>query len=165
MSFSHLCIATAMCDDCIDASQPVRTGRESNLRIRLQRAVYLPATLSALYVFCMYRFCVADIEPFTTLSKNVRDKTAVAAKLAKRTCLGDMSATFWRHMQLRRAEPGPGSGSCCGSAKTDKKASALSGDLQRRRRRGGCRFLCRSACDGVVGKGLYGSGIGREAAE
>jgi hypothetical protein len=47
MSFSHLCIDTAMYDDCIDASQPVRTGRESNLRIRLRRAVYLPATLIA----------------------------------------------------------------------------------------------------------------------
>ena len=47
-------------------------------------------------------FAVADIAAFMTLSKNVGDKTALAAKLAKRTCLGDMYATFWRHMQLRR---------------------------------------------------------------
>ena len=62
---------------------------------------YLPATLIVPYQFRLYGFCVADITAFTTLSKNVGDKTAVAAKLAKRTCLGDMSATFRRHMQLR----------------------------------------------------------------
>ncbi len=104
MSSSHLYIATAMCKDCNDASQLVLTGAESNLRIQLIRLVSWPATLIVPYEFLTYGFSVADITAFTTLSKNVGDKTAVAAKLAKRTCLGDMSATFWRHMQLRRKE-------------------------------------------------------------
>jgi hypothetical protein len=36
----------------------------------------------------------------------------------------------------------------------------LSGALRHRERRGGCQYLPRSACDGGVGKGLYGSGNG-----
>ncbi len=57
-------------------------------------------------------------------------------------------------------EPEPGSGSCCGSAKTEEKESALSNALWHHGRRGGCRCLPQSACNQVVGKGLYESGIG-----
>ncbi len=101
VQFSHLCIATTMCDDHSGASQRVRTDSESNLRTWLRRVTCLPATLIVPYEFRLYGFSVADITAFTTLPQNVGDKTAVAAKLAKRTCLGDMSATFRRHMQLR----------------------------------------------------------------
>ncbi len=90
-----------MCEDCDSASHLVRTGTESNLRTEVMLVLCQPATLIASYEFRTYGFSVADITGFTTLSKNVGDKTAVAAKLAKRTCLGYMSATFQQHMQLR----------------------------------------------------------------
>ena len=73
---------------------------------------------------------------------------------------GAVGAALWD--VAWRPESDPGSGSCCGLAKTDKKASALSNRLWYHGRRGGCQFLCRSAWDGVVGKGLYRSGIARE---
>ncbi len=101
MSFSYMCIGTAMCEDCDDAFQLVLTGTGSNLRILLTRSVYLPATLFVTDEFLTCRFCVDNMTAFMKLSKNVGYKTAVVAKLAKRTCLGEMSATFRRHMQLR----------------------------------------------------------------
>ncbi len=68
----------------------------------------------------------------------------------------------WSSATGGRLEAGtrPRSGSCWRSAKTEEKASALNGALPHRGRREGYQYLPWSACDGVVGKGLYRSGIG-----